>query len=555
MRYAGHSHCALRNNRQSWSAAALAVVLAMSLVVATPYTASAAQAPVPLGTADAYAVLAGSTVTNTGPTLLTGDLGLSPGTSVTGFPPGSVNGTTHVADANAIQAKSDLTIAYNDAAGRTPVTTVPTELGGTTLVPGVYTSAAGTLGITGNLTLNGQDDPNAVFIFKTASTLITASASTITLINGAQACNVYWQVGSSATLGTASGFVGNILALTSITATTGAKVDGRLLARNGAVTLDSNDVARSVCSIPPDRTTATTVVSSSPSVTVGTPITFTATVVATAGFTPTGTVIFTSDGTPIGSGTLDATGRARIPTTLPLGAHQIVATYQGSPTLNGSPSPPITQLVRVGPLVPTGTTVTSSNPSSTSGTPVTLTARVVANSGATPTGTVAFTANGVPLGTATLNANGNAAITTSALPVGQHQIVANYQGSPTLASSISAPFTQSVVPRPTPTPTPTPTSTSTSTPTPTPTAPSAQADKLLKAKVEARNREWHRQQQKQLLAVEAVHAIVGVFKEDRHHHARHKHWSSHHRGRHHAQGHRAPAGKHLKKRALIAVTG
>ncbi|MFH0831014.1 MAG: ice-binding family protein, partial [Parcubacteria group bacterium] len=187
------------------------------------------------------------TITNTGASVITGDLGLHPGTSVTGFPPGTLNGNQHVANAVAAQAQIDLTAAYVNAAGQTPITTVPTELGGTTLTPGSYDSAAGDFQITGTLTLDGQGNAGAVFIFKTASTLVTASNSNIVLINGAQACNVFWQVGSSATLGTDSTFRGNILALTSATLTTGADVDGRVLARNGAVTLDTNGITRSIC--------------------------------------------------------------------------------------------------------------------------------------------------------------------------------------------------------------------------------------------------------------------------------------------------------------------
>jgi hypothetical protein len=143
-------------------------------------------------------------------------------------------------------AKDDLVIAYDDAAGRTPVSTVPTELGGTTLTAGVYDSLSGTFGITGTLTLDGEGDLNAVFIFKAASTLITESGSVVSLINGAHVCNVFWQVGSSATIKTSSTFVGTILALTSITVNTGATVDGRVLARNGAVTLDSNTIGQTV---------------------------------------------------------------------------------------------------------------------------------------------------------------------------------------------------------------------------------------------------------------------------------------------------------------------
>ncbi len=245
----------------------LALTVAMAAIAAVGVgPAAAATAPVGLGTAGSFAVLAGSTVTNTGPSVINGDLGVSPGTSITGFPPGLVNGTQHSADAVALQAQKDLTIAYNDAAGRAPTATVTADLGGQTLVAGVYTGT--TLSLTGTLTLDAQGNPNAVFIFQSAKTLITASASRIVLINGADPCNVFFQVGSSATLGTNSVFVGTILALTSITANTGATVAGRLLARNGAVTLDSNTITRPNCSVA--STTSTSTTSTSPTSTTST---------------------------------------------------------------------------------------------------------------------------------------------------------------------------------------------------------------------------------------------------------------------------------------------
>lgn len=220
----------------------LGVVLAMVLVPALGVVPSrAATAPVPLGTAAGFSVLAASTVTNTGATVISTDLGLSPGTSVTGFPPGAVGGTIHAADATAAQAQADQIAAYDNAAGRTPDTTLAGDIGGRTLKPGVYASAS-SLAITGTLTLDGQGDPNAVFIIQLGSTLTTGTASTVSLTNGTQACNVFWQVGSSATLGTGSTFNGTILALTSITVTTGVSVTGRALAHNGAVTLDTDAV-------------------------------------------------------------------------------------------------------------------------------------------------------------------------------------------------------------------------------------------------------------------------------------------------------------------------
>ncbi len=250
-------------SRPRWTAVtALGVATGVLLLMgALPIsTAYAAEAPVGLGTAATYSVLGGQTVTNTGPSTLSGDLGVSPGSAITGFPPGVVGGAIHAADAQAGQAQSDLTTAYDDAAGRAPTANIGAELAGTTLTAGVYKSSGPTgIGVVaGTLTLNGQGDPNAVFIFQIADTLITSSAATISLTNSAQACHVYWQVASSATLGTGSSFVGTIMALTSVSVTTGATVDGRALARNGSVTLDTNTFTNSPCRTGPGPTATTT---------------------------------------------------------------------------------------------------------------------------------------------------------------------------------------------------------------------------------------------------------------------------------------------------------
>jgi hypothetical protein len=214
------------------------VFLTAVLAGVSPAAASAATGP-SLGTALNFAVLAGSTITNTGPTVVTGNLGLDPGSAVTGFPPGVVTGASHVSDAVAVQAQNDLVTGYTEAANA-PTTSDLTglDLGGMNLTPGVYKFDSSAQ-LTGPLTLSGD----GIFIFQIGSTLTTASNSTVLLTNGAQACGVYWQVGSSATLGSATQFQGNLMALTSITMVTGANIlTGRALARNGALTLDSNQI-------------------------------------------------------------------------------------------------------------------------------------------------------------------------------------------------------------------------------------------------------------------------------------------------------------------------
>ncbi len=232
--------------------------------------ASAAPTRVGLGKATPFAVLGASEVTNTGASVISGDLGVSPGTSVTGTPH-VIGGSIFKKTSVAATAQAALGTAYTNAAGRsktTPADFSTASLGGKSLVPGVY-NASSTLHLTGTLTLNGNGDPNSVFVFQAGSSLITASTSTVVLIGGAQACNVFWKVGSSATLGSTSTFVGSILALTSITLTSKVTVTGRVLARNGAVTLIDDTITRpSTCitatSVTPAPTISTITPSSGP---------------------------------------------------------------------------------------------------------------------------------------------------------------------------------------------------------------------------------------------------------------------------------------------------
>jgi hypothetical protein len=223
-------------------------VLLATLIATLGLSVSAqAQAPVSLGAADPFAILAGTAVSNSGASVVGGDLGVSPGSSVSGFPPGMVNGTIHAGDASAAQAQADLAAAYANAAGHAVTATIPAELGGTTLPPGVYESDTGAFDIDGTLTLDAQGDGNAIFIFRTATGLGSGAGSQIALIKSAQSCNVFWQVGDAATIGAGSGFRGNVLALNDIASGSGASVEGRLLARNGAVTLDADQITTAQC--------------------------------------------------------------------------------------------------------------------------------------------------------------------------------------------------------------------------------------------------------------------------------------------------------------------
>jgi len=205
-----------------------------------PAVVQSVQAPVSLNSAGTFAVLASTTITNSGPTTLCGDLGLSPGSSVVGAIVLNCGGATHIADGTAAQAQLDLTTAYNDAAGRTNPAVVAGNLGGQTLYPGLYKSTGSLMISSGNLTLDGLGNPNAVFIFQIASTLTATSGRQVILSGGAQAANVSWQVGSSCALGTTVKFKGIIMAHDEITFDTGATLEGRALSQIAQVTFLTN---------------------------------------------------------------------------------------------------------------------------------------------------------------------------------------------------------------------------------------------------------------------------------------------------------------------------
>ncbi len=297
------------------------MAMAAAVLVVDGSSARAAIVPtVPLGASTGYVVVGASTVTNTGASTLYGSLGLSPGTAITGFPPGLViaPGQTHTADGPAGQAQGAVTTAYLDAKGRDFDATTTAQLAGKTLRAGVWTGPSKSpLWLGGTLTLDGENDPNSVFIFQTDSTLITASASTVRLVNGARECNVFWQVGSSATLGTDSEFTGTILALTSITVTTNVTVHGRALATTGAVTLDDDTFVLPSCEASDTGPTTTAPGGSSVTTTPtggggGSSVTTTPTGGTSATTTPTGgaTVTTSPTGGPVTTIPTGGTGTA-----------------------------------------------------------------------------------------------------------------------------------------------------------------------------------------------------------------------------------------------------
>ncbi|MDQ3404870.1 MAG: ice-binding family protein [Actinomycetota bacterium] len=339
-----------------------AIVLMSGLVVLSPATAHAATSP-PLGSAATFAVLGASTVTNTGPTAVTGDLGVSPGTAVVGFPPGSVTGTIHTTDAVAAQAQADIGTAITfTAAQACDADLTGQDLGGRTLAPGVYCFNSSAQ-LTGTLTLDARGDPNAAWIINVPSSLTTGSNAAVVLTGGATPCNnnnITWLIGASATIGTGTSFIGNILAHTSITLAAAASSSGSLYAHTGAVTMDTNMV--STCAGTGGKANPTITTIPSGSVPVGGEISDTANL--TGGASPTGTVTFTLFGpgdntctTPVATrtGVLDANTAVSGPVTAnTAGVYNWMAVYNGDGANNPVTSPCGSEQVTVTSQVLTG---------------------------------------------------------------------------------------------------------------------------------------------------------------------------------------------------------
>ena len=322
----------MKNSKGLIAMVGIALVIAIGAMAGT--AANAAIVPtIGLGTAATYSILAGTpSITNTGATTIDRDVGIHPAASITGFPPGIIAGAIHAGDAVALQAKSDLVLAYDDAAGRTGAVVAGGTLGGQTLVGGVYNAGGVTLDLTGTLTLNGQNNPSSVWIFQATSDLVTASTSSVVFINGGSPCNVFWQVTSSATLGSGSFFVGTILAMTSITLDSAVNVQGRALARNGTVTLINDHFVTSTCNAAP----AVVVPPTRPPFTVAPSVAPAATPIATAA---------SSVGPTAAPTTAPRASTAAPVAAVPTAAPAAVAGSQALPsTSTGDPSGPLTML-------------------------------------------------------------------------------------------------------------------------------------------------------------------------------------------------------------------
>ncbi len=342
----------------------LALIMALQGFINSQLIAKAATAPT-LGTFINFALLAGSTVTNTGSSVISGgNLGVSPGSMVSGFPPGTVMlpGTIQAGNAVALQAQNDVTIAYNNLAGQTCSSDLTgTDLGGLTLLPGVYCFPSTSALLTGTLTLDAAGNPNAVFIIQIGSTLTTASDSVVRLIGGLSPCNVFWQIGSSATLGARTSFTGNLMALTSISLTTNASILGRAVARTAAVTLDTNNITSPNCVLATPTATSTS---------TATP-TATPTSTATPTPNPTSTALPPATSTPAPTAAPAATSR---PTSVPT----LTLTPAMTITPSGTITPSVTALATT-----TATTVAGGGPEITPNTGVTPSSSATPRAGTT----------------------------------------------------------------------------------------------------------------------------------------------------------------------------
>lgn len=343
-----------RSRLRAVLAGALAAVLAAGALAATAGGARAAQ-PIDLDDAEPFAVMGTTSVSNTGFTTVTGDLGISPGSSLSGFPPGVVNGNRHLGNSTAAAAKADFDAAYTHISGLTATASIPAQLGGTTRGPGVYTSTTDSFSLNGTLTLDAQGDPNAVFIFK-GTFLAVAQVGNVALARGAQPDNIFWHFSSTAAVGQWATFRGNVLAQSTVSVDWGANVQGRIASLGGSIiTAGTDGMPHTRISIPNDPPTTTTLTTSPNPSWRNQPVTLTATVQAVSGsVVPAGEVVFKDGSTVLGSGFHSADGPAQFTTTiLPGGQRELTAVYLGGDTFDNealihfapSFSPPVTQTV------------------------------------------------------------------------------------------------------------------------------------------------------------------------------------------------------------------